>query len=154
MGDPTRPGRSTTILVVDDQESVRRLIVTILERAGYSTVEAKNAREAVALFSTHHLDLILTDIFMPEGDGLEIINEMRRLKSGVRVIVVSGGLSGASVDFLQMAHDLGATAVLSKPFREKELLDVVAKGLNIAVVEGPLPMPSESPHNEICERRG
>jgi len=83
-----------TILVIDDQEPIRVLLRTALEEAGHEILEASNGRLGLALYRASAADLIITDIVMPEMDGLEMMVDLTRSFLNVKVIVISGGLEG------------------------------------------------------------
>ena len=110
------------VLVADDNDEVRSLIRRSLERAGYGVCEAANGEEAVRALRTMSFDLVVTDIFMPEKDGLETIVYLRREAPGTKIIAISGGDTDL---FLTDARGLGATDVLAKPFTPRQLLQLV-----------------------------
>ncbi len=114
------------ILVVDDESDIRTLVSRILKQAGHDVFEAAEGNEAVSLFRKHLPDLLITDIIMPEKEGLETISELRRDFPNIRIVAISGG--GKSLDreaCLQFAKSLGANRALAKPFSKQELLDAV-----------------------------
>ena len=113
------------ILVIEDDDSVRKLIRRILEGAGYTVLEAPDGVQGVQVYREQHPDLVLTDIFMPEKEGLETISELGLLDPAVRVIAISGGGNMGILNPLPMAAKLGALRTLSKPFSGKELVDLV-----------------------------
>jgi DNA-binding response OmpR family regulator len=114
------------ILIIEDDEQLRPMIRRILEKAGYGVVEAPNGKEGIRLFRAQSADLIITDIFMPEKEGLETITELRRDFPDVRIIAMSGGgIKTGTFSTLPYAKALGAHGTLSKPFQHRELLDMV-----------------------------
>jgi CheY-like chemotaxis protein len=119
---PTR-----SILVVDDDYALRQLIQRTLEGAGHQVTCAADGRLASrAMAQTPRaFDLVITDMLMPERDGLELIEELRRRYSHVRIIAISGGGRIAPEEYLQIAKGLGANGVLGKPFFPKQLLATV-----------------------------
>lgn len=119
-----------SILIVDDQESIRQLIREILEAAGYRVDEASTGREGLAQYRRAPADLILMDIFMPDGDGLECLVTLRQEFPACRVVAITGskGMLGP-VDFLHVAKILGAKNVLGKPFAVSDLLGIIADEL-------------------------
>lgn len=113
-------------LVIDDEAAMRALIATILRGAGHEVIEAADGRIGMELFERHQPELVITDIVMPNQEGIETIRTLHRLRPDVRIIAISGGGHG-QFDFLGMAREFGALATLAKPFRKQELLDVVAR---------------------------
>lgn len=114
----------STILLIDDDELIRITVRRILESAGHTVVEAKNGDEGLRLVRTIPLDLIITDIIMPEKEGIETILEIRKLNKNIRIIAISGGGRAHTMDFLPLARRLGADQALRKPFTPDELLEV------------------------------
>ena len=110
-----------TILIVDDDANLRQLLRRILQRAKYDVVEAANGQEALALFRQQPTDLVITDLFMPQQDGLETISALRRLNNHLPIIAISGGGAAAQFDMLRAASLLGAARVLMKPFSIEEV---------------------------------
>ena len=110
------------ILVADDDASIRLLIRHSLERAGYDVSEAVNGVEAVRAVHAAAFDLVITDILMPEMDGLETIVHLRKRKPALKVIAISGYENAL---FLADARGLGAARVLAKPFKPSALLALV-----------------------------
>ena len=118
-----------SILLVDDNDDARVTVARILEMAGHAVVQASNAKEASALLKEQSPDLVITDIFMPEGDGFEMLNELRGREPKVPVIAMSGGGVQDGLDVLAIAGRLGATKVLYKPFARRQLLEAIAEAL-------------------------
>lgn len=115
-----------TILVIDDDAQVRALLRTTLEFAGHEVEEAPDGEIGMRLFCDNPTDLVITDIFMPEREGLETIQELRRSFPETKIIAISGG--GRLKDpgnVLQMARMFGASWTFSKPIDRDVLLDVV-----------------------------
>jgi CheY-like chemotaxis protein len=112
------------ILVIDDEPPVRRLIQLMLGRDGHEVAEAADGAEGLALIGQDPPDIVITDILMPNKEGIETIREMRRLAPGLPILVISGNPESAL--YLEMAKLLGAHAALAKPFRSAELLAAVA----------------------------
>ena len=111
------------IVVADDDAPLRRLLAMTLSRAGYDVLEASDGRRALELCRTHTVALLLTDLVMPEQEGLETIRELRAELPGVQIIAMSGAFDGR---FLDVARRFGAGAVLQKPFDARRVLDTVA----------------------------
>ncbi|MBX3745210.1 MAG: response regulator [Verrucomicrobiae bacterium] len=118
-----------TILLVDDDNDFRETLGRVLARAGYEVRQATNGREAVASYREAPSDLVITDLIMPEREGIETILELRRLQPEVRVIAISGGGRVGPGDYLRMAQSLGAQRTLSKPFPSDQLLKAIEEVL-------------------------
>lgn len=115
-----------TILVIDDDETIRSILRLYLEGAGYTVLSATDGKAGMRLFHGHSVDLVILDIFMPEKDGIETIQEIREA-GNCKVLAISGGSPTMGMDFLHHAKAFGANDILVKPFSEGELLDVVAR---------------------------
>jgi len=113
------------ILVVDDEAMLRRTLRAMLEKAGHTVAEAEDGREGLELFSAQPFDLVLTDIIMPNREGVETIGDIRRLNPKVPIIAMSGGGSAGGDLFLNLASQLGATRTLAKPIRQSDLIEAV-----------------------------
>ena len=112
-----------TILIIDDEEPIRALLRTTLEVAGYEVVEAANGREGLALYRHKPTDLVITDIAMPELNGLDMMLELTRYFLDAKVIAISG--VGGEKNVLDVAKLLGARRTIQKPFSMLQLLDAV-----------------------------
>jgi CheY-like chemotaxis protein len=121
-----------SVLVIDDEASVRKVLRKALEREGYKVMDAANGSEGIALYQEHPTDLVVTDILMPEKEGLETIMAFRRDFPEVRIFAMSGGGLIGSVCCLSMAKGLGATRVYTKPLGIEELLKDIGELLNNA----------------------
>lgn len=119
----------TRILVIDDNPLVRATLRSILDAAGYEVVLASDGQAGLAEFRRQPSDLVITDIVMPEIEGIETIRQLRGLAPKLPILAISGGGRGISLDYLRMAQQLGATDVLSKPFEPDELLSTVLRCL-------------------------
>ena len=121
--DPVR------VLIVDDDVQFRTMLRLFLENSGYEVTEAVNGDEGIKLFFEKPADLVISDIIMPEKEGIETVMEIRRQFPNAKVIVVSGGgWYGTDLDF-DMAEKLGALT-LKKPFELQELTEAIQKLLN------------------------
>jgi DNA-binding response OmpR family regulator len=121
-----------TILVIDDDPSMRRMMSRILTAAGHQVTEAVNGLDGIKKFQSTPPQIVVTDIVMPDLEGIETIMKMRTIGSSkVGIIAVSGGgQHGRSSDYLLAARGLGADAILPKPFRPDELTALVDHLLN------------------------
>ena len=109
------------ILLIDDDVSFRRMLRLTLARLGYAVREAANGREAMRNFGQGPTHLVITDLIMPEKEGLETIQELHRVAPDVKIIAMSGGGNFASQDLLVIAKLFGAHRTLVKPFTKDEL---------------------------------
>jgi CheY-like chemotaxis protein len=114
------------ILVFDDEPSILLMLKKLLEKAGYEVEVALNGKEGMALFEKNKPDLLITDIIMPEKEGLETIYELRRSYPDLKIIAISGGGRIGPDGYLPGAKLMGANAIFTKPLIPKEFLQVVA----------------------------
>jgi CheY-like chemotaxis protein len=113
------------ILLIDDDETLRSALRRSLERAGYDTLEAADGRAALKLLTGDQVDVIITDLVMPEMEGIELIVSLRKSHPTVPVIAISGGGRTNSPQYLKIARGVGAARVLAKPFENEQLLEAV-----------------------------
>lgn len=113
------------VLVIDDEEQVRTLIREVLEGAGHEVIEARNGREAMKLYEANPSSVVITDLVMPEQDGIETIRELRRRFPAVKIIAVSGAEQKLNLDLLYVAEKLGALRTMEKPFDIRKLVALV-----------------------------
>lgn len=111
------------IIVIDDSSSVRGFIAHTLSAAGHSVATAADGRQGLNLLRTHRFDLVITDLYMPEVDGLEMIRQARHDHLAPRLIAISS--NDSIMDLLPVAQLFGAQATLMKPFTEQQLLALV-----------------------------
>jgi len=117
-----------TILLIDDDEQVRLLCQTALEARGHSVLTAESGRHGLRVSERQEVDLALVDLFLPDMDGVDVIELLHRTRPACKIIAMSGGSwSGTALD---TATQLGANVMLKKPFSLQELLDAVASQLN------------------------
>jgi CheY-like chemotaxis protein len=113
------------ILVIEDHQEVREVLVQALSSAGYSVLEAENGRDALRHLEDTGIDLVITDILMPEKDGLEVLMEIRARNRQVQVIAMSSGGHIGPRYFLDTARALGAARTFTKPFDMNRMMDAV-----------------------------
>jgi DNA-binding response OmpR family regulator len=113
------------ILLVDDDDLLRRMLYMALTQSGHKVLEATNGREAVRLIATQPFDLLVTDIIMPDKDGLEVVPEIRKKYPALKIIAMSGGGRMNATGFLKAASMLGADLTLKKPFPVQEFCTAV-----------------------------
>lgn len=119
------------ILLIEDDELVRALIAEVIMQAGYEVTQAENGKVGTKLFFENQFDLVITDIFMPEQDGIETILKLTKKQPGVKVFAISGGGERQSGGmFLDHAKLLGAHKVFAKPVEPKELLSAIKEELS------------------------
>ncbi len=112
-----------SVIIVDDDAMLRDVLAAELIRAGYDVRTAADGREALNLFSQRGADLVVTDLFMPITDGVEVIREIARINPRVRILAMTGNASPA--DYLRMGRQLGAWHAIRKPFRARAFLEAV-----------------------------
>ena len=117
------------VLVIDDDSLVRDTIVRILERQGYQVLVASDGVRGLRMFRSEQPDLVITDVIMPEKDGIETIREIRGDCPDAKIIAISGGGRIGNVDFLKIAEKLGASEIIAKPFDPSVLVNVVSRCL-------------------------
>jgi CheY-like chemotaxis protein len=117
--------KSCSILVIDDEPALREILSQVLTGAGHRVVGAGNGKEAIKALTTSAFDVVLTDVIMPEKDGMQVISELRKKFPEVRIIAMSGGGHVSRDQYLKIAKGLGAHAVLEKPFANQKLLDTI-----------------------------
>jgi len=116
------------ILIIDDEEELRSRLSRIFARQGHDTVEAANGREALRhLESPPGFDVVVTDLFMPEMDGIETLRHIKTEFPGAKVVVISGGGGRTGLDMLPMAGKFGADLTFAKPFDPAALAQAVAE---------------------------
>lgn len=118
------------ILLVDDDRALRAVARRHLESAGHEVVEAEDGAEALAIVSSEMFDVIVTDVYMPGVDGMELTLRLTRRLPGAKLVVMSGGGYSDKRDVLEIARRLGAVRTVAKPFGRDELLDAVTEALD------------------------
>lgn len=113
------------ILVVDDEAQIRAMLKQTLEKEGHEVFTAANGVEALKLTQENTIDLVITDIIMPEKEGIETILELKRTFPTIQIIAISGGGRIDPMTHLKMAKNLGARYVFKKPVKRDELLSAV-----------------------------
>lgn len=115
------------ILFVDDEKALRNLYEKVLKQADYEVTTASNGKDGLNQLKNSAFDLVITDILMPDKDGIELINEIRKQYPNIPIIAVSGGGRMGSEIYLGLAQKLGAIEMLHKPFTKKQLLASVKR---------------------------
>jgi CheY-like chemotaxis protein len=122
------------ILVIEDDDLVRNLLSIMLGKEGYEVVTASNGKEGVESFLKDSVDLVITDLIMPEQDGIETIIELKKIAPNLKIMAISGGGQlgfgkVGALDYLNVAKTFGACKILSKPIERQELIDAVRENL-------------------------
>jgi len=109
------------ILIVEDDKELREMLKMSLIRRGFTVLEAENGKEAITHFKPLLTDVVVTDLIMPEEDGLKVVIKLRELKPSIKIIAISGGGKVGPGSYLNLAKALGADAIYSKPFSINDL---------------------------------
>ncbi len=113
------------ILIADDQETIRQMLKSLFEQYTYTVSVAANGKEALNLFRSQTFDLVITDIIMPDMEGIETIRELKKLDPKIKIIAMSGGGTVRAMEYLRMAGMLGALRTIEKPFDVRKMLEAV-----------------------------
>ncbi len=117
------------ILVIDDDVQIREMLRQMLEFEGYEVIEAANGKEALKLQQQTPADLVITDLIMPEKEGIETIRELREIFPEIKIIAMSGGGVVGPESYLKIAKSLGAQKTFVKPIERKILLNGIREVL-------------------------
>ena len=122
------------VLVIDDDDLVREFMQTVLALEGHEVVLARDGRKGMCQLASHRFDLVFCDVFMPDQDGFATLRELREMRPGLPVVMMTGGpmmtQTGApDIDILRMALGLGATQTLEKPFDGEAMLGLLRRCL-------------------------
>lgn len=133
MSDFTKTKQAETdrprILIIDDDALMRLALAKILLSSGYDVEQAGDGDEGLRLQRSQSFDLIITDLIMPDKEGIQIIRELRKEDSAIRIIAMSAGGRGGATDYLKWARLMGAKQCLSKPIKREDLLGAVTSVL-------------------------
>ncbi|MCX6255029.1 MAG: response regulator [Bacteroidia bacterium] len=119
------------VLIVEDEKELREMLKISLIRRKFTVLEAGNGKEAIIHFKPSITDLVVTDLIMPEEDGLKVIMKLRELKPSIKIIAISGGGKAGPGSYLNLAKALGADAIYSKPFSINDLIAKIEELLKI-----------------------
>lgn len=128
----TSGGKMAHILVLEDNDMVRKTLCNILTRAGHVVRDFETGLEGIRFLRKNEIDLLITDIFMPDKDGLEVLKELQEQRAHFKIIAITGGGRNGNMNFLPVAKRLGAHATLNKPFLRNELSNTVDRVLNMS----------------------
>jgi CheY-like chemotaxis protein len=118
-----------SILIIDDEDPVREVLQRLLERVGHTVYEAADGKTALRMYAGNPTDLVISDIYMPEMDGIEFLIRMLDAFPEARIIALSGGSFLGKEEVLRDAAQLGAVGILQKPFSVEQCLEVVDRAL-------------------------
>ncbi|MFH0843091.1 MAG: response regulator [Bacteroidota bacterium] len=119
------------ILIVEDENDLREMLKVSLTRRKFTVLEAENGKDAIIHFKPAVTDLVITDLIMPEEDGLKVIMKLREVKPSLKIIAISGGGKAGPASYLNLAKALGADAVYSKPFSVNEMIRKIEELLEV-----------------------
>jgi len=122
------------ILLVDDDSQVRTMLKRTLEREGYEVLEAADGNEAIQVYDPETVGLVITDIVMPEKEGIETIMELKTINPKVKVVAISGGGRISPEDYLKWARRFGVANTFTKPVNREELMATVSELLPLVPV--------------------
>ena len=117
------------VLVIEDNEDVRSMLMLSLQMEGFEVAGARDGAGALSLLEQQPADAVVTDLFMPDKDGIETIEEVRQRFPQAKIIAISGWQSGRGPDYLDVAREIGAVRTLRKPFTPDELVAVLREVL-------------------------
>jgi DNA-binding NtrC family response regulator len=114
-----------SVLIIEDDEFVKNMLRQTFKQAGYEVATASNGRIGIQLYQSEPFDIVITDLIMPDMEGIETITHLRKCNPGVKVIAISGGGRNRPDDYLHLASKLGAAKTFAKPVDRNELLEAV-----------------------------
>lgn len=114
-----------SILIIEDDEFVQQMLKQTFERAGYEVAVASNGRIGVQMYDSNPFDVVITDLIMPDMEGIETITHLRKSNPDIKIIAISGGGRNNPQGYLFLAEKLGAACTFTKPVDRKELLNAV-----------------------------
>ncbi|MFQ5674872.1 MAG: response regulator [bacterium] len=117
------------ILLIDDMRATRATISEMLQRGGYDVIEAENGKEGLKLLAEHSPNAVITDILMPEMDGIETIRAIHKMAPSIPIVAIT---ASSATPYLDVALKMGAARGLLKPFKQAELLSAVEQSFETA----------------------
>jgi CheY-like chemotaxis protein len=118
------------ILIIDDEPSIRKMLKKLLEKNSYQVWETNDGKQGIESYRENNPDLIITDLIMPEKEGLETIRELKKIDPDVKIIAISGGGLVDPKMYLNMASKFGAVRTFTKPVDNEILLSAIAEILS------------------------
>ncbi len=113
------------ILIIDDDPMIRKMLMTAFRKKNYDVMDASNGKTGLSIFRSEDVDVVITDIIMPDMEGIETIRELRKIKPDAKIIAFSGGGSLSPDGYLKIASSMGAQYTFQKPISIKELSKAV-----------------------------
>lgn len=141
------------VLVVDDDLQVLEVVGEMLRLEGLDVRVACNGREALEQFRSYEFDVVITDLIMPDKEGLETIAEVRAIDRHVPIVAMSGGGRIGPTDYLETARYIGADATLAKPFARSELIATVTRLLSGELTGPTVPSNGSTDRSQAVPRR-
>ncbi|MDD9900552.1 MAG: response regulator [Alphaproteobacteria bacterium] len=114
-----------TVLIIDDDELIRLSVTNVLKKNGLTALQAENGHVGVEIFKRDNPAIVITDMLMPDKEGLETISEIRALSPKAKIIAISGGGNTQNMSFLQLAQKIGADKIISKPLKPSDLMAAI-----------------------------
>ena len=114
-----------SVLIIDDDDEIREYVVAVLAELGFITYTAEDGLAGLQCFQTNSIDIVITDIYMPKIDGIELIQKLQRLKPAIKILAMSGHEHDYNHDALNWAEAAGAFEVIEKPFEPDQLIEMV-----------------------------
>lgn len=121
------PNSPKHILVVDDDDMMREFVKELLQLNDFEITEATNGKMALKKFRENPPDLVITDIIMPEMEGISFIRELREHNKDIPIIAMTGNVHGRMEEYLEISSQLGANEILHKPIQSNDFLDAINK---------------------------
>lgn len=118
------------ILIIDDEDLIRKMLRKVLEKNGYEVMDAFNGSQGIELFKELGPDIVITDLIMPEKEGLESIRELKKIQPDVKIIAISGGGIADPKIYLDLASKFGAVRTFPKPVDNEILLSTIKEILS------------------------
>jgi len=122
--EPPTSSRSRILLIEDDRQ-IRAVLQEALEQIGHDVIPCNNGTEGVEIYKRSQIDLVIMDLLLPDKDGFETLNELKKHNHAVNVLAISGGFTQGNVNILTIAQRLGARQTLAKPFDLQRFTNVV-----------------------------
>lgn len=113
------------IMVVDDDEAFRQTVCELLAEGDFEILSAESGTQLFTVLKKQSVDIVLTDIVMPDEDGLEIVRKIKKMNPAPKIVAMSGGGRIAATDYLEIARLMGVSATIQKPFKQQELVGLL-----------------------------